>query len=267
MQAPPNWTPTQLARLRNGDIPRCVDVHCHCLPGLDDGPETLDDALDLCDALIDDGVTTVIASPHQLGAYDGVNTAAVIRKAVSELNAELQREEIPLEVFPGADVRVDERLARLVDDDRAMTVADRRRHLLLELPHELFVDPLPAIADLKERDIQVIMTHPERHRYLHQAHDQVAAWVAAGAVLQVTAGSLLGDFGPRANDDAWRLLHAGLVGLIATDAHDCQRRPPRLSAAIEVLLAEFGPAIARVLCLENPWRVFQGEPIAPCPIA
>jgi protein-tyrosine phosphatase len=186
---------------------------------------------------------------------------------VRELNVELEREGIPLEVFPGADVRIDERLGQLVDDDRAMTIADRRRHLLLELPHQLFVDPLPAIADLKSRGIQVIMTHPERHRYMHEAHDQVAAWVAAGAVVQVTAGSLLGDFGPRANDDAWRLLHAGLVSLIATDAHDFQRRPPRLSAAIEVLQAEFGLAIPRVLCLENPWRVFQGEPIASCPIA
>jgi protein-tyrosine phosphatase len=266
MASTPTWSPTQLARLEGGGIPRCVDVHCHCLPGLDDGPRSLDDALNLCDALVDDGITTVIATPHQLGAYDGVNTAAVIRNAVRELTTELAREEIPLEVYPGADVRVDERLARLVDDDRVLTVADRHRHLLLELPHELFVDPLPAIAELGQRGIQVIMTHPERHRYLQQMHDQIPGWVAAGAALQITAGSLLGDFGPRANDDAWRLVHAGLVSLIATDAHDSERRPPQLSGALDVLQAEFGPAIARILCLENPWRVFHGEPLAPCPV-
>jgi protein-tyrosine phosphatase len=259
MPSPPNWSPTQLVRLQSGNVPRCVDVHCHVLPGLDDGPPTLVDALDLCDALVDDGVTTVIATPHQLGAYDGVNTAAHIRASVRKFAAELAREEIPLEIFPGADVRVDERLARLLDDDRVLTVADRRRHLLLELPHELFVDPLPAITSLQERGIQVIMTHPERHRYLHGATAPIAAWVAAGAVLQITAGSLLGDFGPHANENAWRLVHAGLVSLIATDAHDSQRRPPQLSAALDVLITEVGFETARILCLENPWRVFQGE--------
>jgi protein-tyrosine phosphatase len=266
MASPPPWSPTQLARRESGAVPRCVDVHCHVLPGLDDGPSTLDDALDLCDALVDDGITTVIATPHQLGAYDGVNTAAVIRHAVRELMAELAREELPLEIYPGADVRVDERLAKLVDDDRVLTAADRRRHLLLELPHELFVDPLPAIAELGQRGIQVILTHPERHRYLSAATDRIAAWVAAGAVLQVTAGSLLGDFGPRANADAWRLVHAGLVSLIATDAHDSERRPPQLTTAYDVLTAEVGPEASRVLCLENPWRVFQGEPLTACSV-
>jgi protein-tyrosine phosphatase len=266
MASPPTWSPTQLARLASGAVPRCVDVHCHVLPGLDDGPSTLDDALDLCDALVDDGITTVIATPHQLGAYDGVNTAAVIRNAVRELTAELAREEITLEIYPGADVRVDERLAKLVDDDRVLTAADRRRHLLLELPHELFVNPLPAIVELGRRGIQVILTHPERHRYLHAETDRIAVWVAAGAALQVTAGSLLGDFGPRANHDAWRLVHAGLVSLIATDAHDSERRPPQLTTAYDVLTAEVGPEASRVLCLENPWRVFQGEPLTACSV-
>ncbi len=266
MSAPLTWSPSQLERLRVGRVDRAVDVHCHCLPGIDDGPPTLDAALDLCDALVDDGVTTVIATPHQLGAYDGVNTAAVIREAVANLNRELAEAEIPLEVLPGADVRVDERLARLFEDDRILTIADRRRHLLLELPHELFVDPLPSIAALSERGVQAIITHPERHRYLLNAPEHASAWVAAGAALQVTAGSLLGDFGPRANQEAWRLVHAGLVSLVATDAHDCERRPPRLTDALAVLENELGADAARTLCLENPWRVLQGESLTPCTV-
>jgi protein-tyrosine phosphatase len=257
------WSPPQQARLDQWGVSRCVDVHCHCLPGIDDGPESLDDALDLCEALVADGITTVVASPHQLGVYDGYNAAAEVRAAVAELAAELETCDIPLEILPGADVRVDERLVRLIEADNVLTVADRRRHVLLELPHQVFVDPLPAIAALAASGVQTIMTHPERHRYLAGAVDRIAAWVEAGAVLQITAGSLLGDFGPLANQEAWRLIHAGLVSLVATDAHDSQRRPPRLTAALALIDRELGADAARAMCLDNPLRILRGETIAP----
>lgn len=263
MGATPNWSPTQQARLAEWNVPRCVDVHCHCLPGVDDGPETMDDALDLCDALVEDGITTVVATPHQLGGYDRVNSAASIRAGVAHLTATLAANEIPLEVFPGGDVRVDERLLRLLDEDIVVTVADGQKHILLELPHTIYVDPLSTIAALVERGLQPIMTHPERHRYLSTMHDNVASWVEAGAVVQITAGSLLGDFGPRANEDAWRLVHAGLTSIVATDAHDDQRRPPCLTPALEMLSQELGREAARTICLENPWRVFQGLAVEP----
>jgi protein-tyrosine phosphatase len=106
------------------------------------------------------------------------------------------------------------------------------------------------------------MTHPERHRYLAGAVDRVATWVDAGAIVQITAGSLLGDFGAQANQEAWRLVRAGLVGLVATDAHDHTRRPPRLTQAFAALEPEIGADAARVMCIDNPLRVFQGEHLA-----
>jgi protein-tyrosine phosphatase len=263
MSSTPNWSPPQLARLDKWSVSRSVDVHCHCLPGIDDGPETAEDALELCRALVADGVTTVIASPHQLGIYDGYNTAELIRQTVAEFTEQLAAAEISLEVVAGADIRVDERLGRLLDADEVVTIADKRRHLLLELPHQLLVDPLPAISDIADRGIQTIMTHPERHRYLAGAVDRIASWVDAGAIVQITAGSLLGDFGPQPHQEAWRLVRAGLVGLVATDAHDHARRPPRLTPAFAALEAEIGANAARVLCVDNPLRVFQGEHLAP----
>ncbi len=253
------WSPQQQARLSHWGVPRSVDVHCHCLPGVDDGPATLADSLRLCQALVADGITTVFATPHQLGGYDRVNTAAAIRTAVAELNSQLTAAGIPLEVFPGGDVRVDERLGRLLETDQVLTCADAGKHLLLELPHEVFVDPLPAIETLEARGIQVIMTHPERHRYLANSMDRIASWVEDGAVLQITAGSLLGDFGSSARQEAWRLVNGGLASLVATDSHDAVRRPPRLTAAIETLTDQLGAEPARVLCLDNPLRVFRGE--------
>jgi protein-tyrosine phosphatase len=263
MAASPEWSPTQLARLAPWDAPRCVDVHCHCLPGVDDGPATLEESLDLCRSLVADGVTTVIATPHQMGIYEEFNTASSIRAVAAELRAALADAGIPLELAPGADVRIDERLPLLLEADLVLTAADRGRHLLLELPFEVFVDPLPTIVTLAGRNIQTIMTHPERHRYLSGSMERIEAWVAAGAAVQITAGSLLGEFGRRARDEAWRLVHAGLVSLVAGDAHDAERRPPRMTTAIEALESELGRDAARTLCLENPWRVWQARSVEP----
>ncbi len=255
------WTREQQQRLDDFAASRCADIHCHCLPGIDDGPATLDDAVALCQALALDGITTVIATPHQLGRYDRLNTAQRVHRAVSELAAELVDREIPLEVYPGGDVRVDERLPRLLDAGEIGTAADAGRHLMLELPHELYVDPLPMIDLLRERGLQPIMTHPERHHYLNGSIDLPRQWVARGAVLQVTAGSLTGDFGPRALHYAWQLVLAGLVGVVATDSHDALRRPPRLSAALHALQQKVGPDAARRLVVDNPLCVIEGQPI------
>jgi protein-tyrosine phosphatase len=253
------WSPAQQQRFDKYGVPRSVDVHCHCLPGLDDGPDSMEDSLELCRALVADGITNVVATPHQLGRYDRRNSAELIRETAADLRAELESAGIPLEIVTGGDVRVDDRLLQLIKDGVVETVAGLGRHLLLELPHELFIDPLPLIEQLTRRDVQVIMTHPERHRYLQGSTRMPRVWVEAGASLQVTAGSLLGDFGPHAYDHAWRLVNAGLVDVVASDAHNAHRRPPRMTAALEVLHEALGERLAREMVLENPLKIWEGD--------
>lgn len=256
-----NWLPEQQHRLDEFNAARSVDIHCHCLPGLDDGPGSLEDSIALCEALVLDGITTVIATPHQLGRYDRLNSAEDIYEGVTELSAELDKLRIPLEILPGGDVRVDERLPKLLDLGEVRTAADAGCHLLLELPHELYVDPLSIIDLLRERGLQAIMTHPERHHYLSVRHSWAGDWITHGAVLQVTAGSLLGEFGDRAYHNAWHLVQNGLASLVATDAHDTNRRPPRMSEAIKLLTRQVGSDVTRLLTIENPLRVLSGEVI------
>jgi protein-tyrosine phosphatase len=256
-------SPAQEERLAEWSISRSVDIHCHVLPGVDDGPETLEDSLAHCRALAADGITTVFATPHQLGRYDGVNTAAVIREGREALQAELERAGIPLELAAGADVRIDERLPQLVDAGEVVLAGPAGRHLLLELPHGMYLDPLATIVALDARGIQTIMTHPERHRYLVGSTERLQSWIEAGAALQITAGSLLGDFGALAHQEAWRMVHAGMVSLIATDAHD-ESRPPLMTPALEILSQQLGRDFARTVCLENPLRVFRGERVEAC---
>jgi len=180
---------------------------------------------------------------------------------VAALVAALASQQIPLEVFAGGDVRIDERLPRLLEADEILTVADAGYHLLLELPHELFVDPLPTIDVLRERGLQSILTHPERHAYLYGTTDWAVDWIKHGAVLQITAGSLLGDFGSHAFEQAWQLVERGLVSLVATDAHDTRRRPPRLTASLTSLAERIGADAARALVIDNPQHVLDGRPI------
>jgi protein-tyrosine phosphatase len=238
-----------------------IDIHCHCLPGIDDGPATQNDALALCRSLVDDGVTTVIATPHQLGQYDGCNEAPEIRKAVLSLNEELEKNHIPLTVMPGGDVRLDERICQLLKDDKIMTLADGGKYILLELPSEILIDIEPLIVELASLDVKVIVSHPERHFVLNRYYDVIPKWLRHSALLQITAGSLLGNFGPLAERAAWHYIKAGWVSLVATDSHNLRGRRPRMRDAFRNISLKMGQTTAHKLCNENPLRVLEGNNI------
>lgn len=249
--------PQQRERLERYSSRHSVDIHCHCLPGLDDGPATPAEALSLCRALVADGVTVAVATPHQLGRYDRRNRAAAVRAAVASLQASLDEAGVPLTVLPGADVRLDERITEMLDAGEVLTLGGIGRHLLLELPHESFIDPLPLIRQLAARGVQTIVSHPERHTMLSKQLWRVRIWREAGAALQITAGSLLGEFGSTAQRVGWELLEGGLAAFVASDAHGSRTRPPRLSAAAAAIERRLGHAVARLVCVKNPLRVVQ----------
>lgn len=243
-----------------------IDIHCHCLPAIDDGPKTKYDALNLCRMLVDDGITTVIATPHQLGQFDGCNEAREIREAVSLLNKELETQHIPLTVMPGGDVRLDERICQLLKDDKILTLADGGKYILLELPTEILIDIEPLLIELACLDIKVIVSHPERHFVLNRHCEIIPKWLSQSALLQITAGSLLGDFGRSAERAAWQFLKEGWVSFVATDSHNLNRRKPRMRAAFANISREMGQTIAHLVCAENPLRVLEGREILTAPI-
>ena len=223
-----------------------IDVHCHCLPGLDDGPADLKTALELCIALVADGVTTVAATPHQLGRYERLNSAASVRRAVDSLQLELNRLAIPLTVYPGADVRIHERLAGMLSADEVMTLADGKRWLLLEMPGELFIDITGLLKQLQSQGVSVVLSHPERYPWVRRRLPQVVAWrKEAGIKVQITAASLLGDFGPDIADLAWQIASADAVDLVAGDTHSVEGlRRPRMTDARHLVCNRLGEEVA-----------------------
>lgn len=240
---------------------RYIDIHCHCLPGVDDGPATISESLSLCRALVDEGVTTVIATPHQLGRFSDHNEAKHIREQVAALNDQLESSGIGLKVIPGGDVRVDERICRLIETDRILTLADGGKYILLELPHEIFIDIEPLLAELSTLGIRAIISHPERHHVIAEHPSVLLRWLARSAYIQVTCASLLGDFGPMAQQMAWHFLTLGWVCFVATDAHDLDGRRPRMKTSYRRISTKLGEETANRVCIENPLRVVEGREV------
>ena len=127
------------------EAPRFIDIHCHLLPGLDDGAHSWEDAIEMAHRARADGIRTIIATPHQLGSYTHIR-AEVIRARTAELQEILQRRGIFITVLPGADVRVEEDLVRQLVRGDVLTLADQRRHVLLELPPHRYV-PLDDLIE------------------------------------------------------------------------------------------------------------------------
>jgi protein-tyrosine phosphatase len=239
-----------------------VDVHCHCLPNLDDGPESMEEALTLCRRLVQDNVSTVVATPHQLGRFEDYTHAQAIRRTTGLLNGALKEQGIDLQVLPGAEVRLDERVDELLAQDKILTLADAGRHVLLELPWDVLIDIEPLLVQLACRGVHVILAHPERNVPLLRHLPILRRWLACGVGLQVTAGSLMGDWGRRVKRAAWQLVMQGCRICVATDAHGGESTSPRMMEAFRALADRLGRDGARLLCVENPARVIRGEKLA-----
>lgn len=240
---------------------RFTDVHCHCLPGLDDGPATMAESLELCRMLAVEEFSTVVATPHQLGRFEGTNEGATVRDAVRNLNEAIRNNHIPLKIVPGGEVRVDERICRLLEADKILTLADGGKYILIELPHEVFINVESLLVELVSMGIEPIISHVEMITP-SVVHKQIlGTWLERSAHLQVTASSLVGTFGFEVQKVALSLIESGKATLVATDSHNTNLRRPRMRAAYELISSRFDEDTANLVCIENPSRVVNGQDI------
>ena len=241
-----------------------IDVHCHLLPGLDDGPKSWDETLAMAEMAAADGIGTIVATPHQLGSHPD-NTPQRIRTETARLQALLDERGIPLSVLPGADVRVEPDLPARVCRGEVLTLADQGRHVLLELPHEVYL-PLDRLLDqLSESGLVGILSHPERNQGILRRPGVLRPLVAAGCLVQVTAASLTGLFGFRVQRLAESLILKGLVHCVSSDAHGIQGRTPVLGRALARVAELIGRPAAVDLFCRNPARIVSGRDVASCP--
>jgi protein-tyrosine phosphatase len=208
-----------------------IDLHCHVLPGIDDGPDTLDGSLALARAAAAAGTRTILATPHVSPEYR--NTARRIAGLLAEVNAAIAVEGLPLEVLAGAEVAAS-RIADMDPDElSALTLGDGS-WLLVECPLGQSAAGFDTIVlYLKERGYSILLAHPERCPAFQRDPQMLRSLVDAGMLTSVTAGSLIGRFGKHVQRFAAELAAAGLLHNVASDAHDATRRPPGIGAALE----------------------------------
>lgn len=257
----------QQARLDRFHCEQSVEIHCHLLPGVDDGPANWEETVALARALVRDGTTHLILTPHQLGRYEGRNLPADIRARVGETQQVLDSLQIPLRVCVGAEIRLDPSIPRLLEKDLILTLGDSRKYLLLELPQQVSMGAAAVLKHLACTGVAVILAHAERYD-VHRAEPELAQnWVDGGATLQVNAGSITGANGEKVQQICFDWIQRGWVGIVSSDAHSTGTRRPRMTEAIDTLATHFGEATARLLCIENPLRVLAAENLAiPAPV-
>ncbi len=235
-----------------------IDIHTHILPSLDDGPKTIEESIELCKIAANDGIKTIVATPHSKDGVYEAKSDDTLRK-VKELNLKLKEIQLDLEILPGAEVHINERLVEYIKNGEVLTINNGRKFLLLELPF-FFVPPITdeLISNLRSIGIVSIISHAERITKFQKTPKILDQLVKSGTLIQITAQSLTGDFGSRERKCAEWLLKHEMVHFIASDVHSLTGRPPILSKALERAAKIIGEQKARALVSHNPEQIING---------
>lgn len=233
-----------------------IDLHCHLLPGIDDGSKSVEMSLEMARVALADGIRVMACTPHILpSVYD--NKGPAIRDAVERLRQALAQADLPLQLVTGADIHVAPNLALQLQQGQALTLNDTR-YLLLEPPHHVVPPRLDDhVFGLHAAGYVAILTHPERLTWIEGHYALMRRLSASGALMQITAGSLTGRFGRRPRYWAERMLDEGHCHLLATDAHNLSGRPPRLAEAWETAARRVGEEEATHLVLTTPRGILE----------
>ncbi len=236
-----------------------ADTHAHLLPFWDDGADSWETALAMLDMAEQDGIDTVVCTPHILTPRELLQED-VLWARYEELVERAQRKNLHLTIHMGAELFVNPDLDL---SHKIATLAQNGRYYLVEFPMGMMPE-FVASGFLKKNQAghrTPVLAHPERYIRVIQNPQEAYTYVERGALLQINAGSLLGVFGSTIKEVAFQLVRARLVHVVASDAHDLKARPLVLSRAFEVVAAEIGQEKAGHLFSENPRRIFRGENI------
>jgi protein-tyrosine phosphatase len=235
-----------------------IDLHCHVLPGVDDGPATIDEAIALARRARADGITTIVATPHVDWAYPDLD-AARIAGAVQALQPRLDAAGVDVRILTGAEIAAT-RGVGLDDAELRALALGAGSWLLLECPLSPTLAPgfAAAARSLALRGHRLMLAHPERSPVFLRSPELLDELVAQGMLAQVTAGALIGRFGRRVRELALDLVERGAVQVAASDGHG-EDRPATI--AHELREAGIGPVLATWLARDVPAAILAGEPV------
>jgi protein-tyrosine phosphatase len=237
-----------------------IDIHSHILPGVDDGAQHLEDAISMAEAAVKEGITHLFATPHHRnGRYE--NEKHTILREAEFFNQELKKRKIPLHILPGQEIRLYQELINDLERDLLLPLNNEVKYLLIEFSS----NNVPKYAadlfyELNLRDFRPIIVHPERNSEIIEKPELLYELIVAGAFTQVTANSIIGNFGKKIMKFTHDLIKANLAHFIASDAHNTTSRGFHLTQAYETIQKEYG-IDTRYYLQENAEMVLKGESI------
>lgn len=239
-----------------------IDLHCHLLPGVDDGSANLDVSLRLATEAVENGVTHALLTPHHMNGVFMNHRADVVRMT-SEFQEQLDQHNINLTVFPGQGVRINGDLLTALDQNDILFADENGQYLMLEFPD----DDVPAytndmIYQLQQRVITPVIVHPERNTKIMRHPELIYDLLQKGCLSQITASSYVGTFGEKVELFSRQLIEAGQGYIFASDAHDLPGRKYEMHEAFDKLEMEFGNELAEEF-EENAKSIINGEVVAP----
>ncbi|MFY0761445.1 CpsB/CapC family capsule biosynthesis tyrosine phosphatase [Metabacillus dongyingensis] len=216
-----------------------IDIHSHILPGIDDGAATPAEAIQIAKAAVEEGITSIIATPHhQNGKY--INSKQSILENVEELNVLLRNENIPLSILPGQETRIHGDLLNELETDVILPL-NHTNYVFIELPSghvPRYTEQL--LFDIQLKGLTPIIVHPERNAEIIENPDLLYKLVSKGSLTQITSSSITGHFGKNIKKFTLQLIEAQLTHFLASDVHSLKNRPFRLADGYGVLNREFG---------------------------
>lgn len=237
-----------------------IDLHSHILPGIDDGSKSLEMSLQMARIAVADGTRVIACTPHiQPGVYD--TTAQTIDTGIAQLASALDAAGIVLQLVRGADIHVVPDLPAKLLDGR-VPVLGASHYFLFEPPHHVVPPGLDRLVSAAlAAGFVPVLTHPERLTWIETNYELICRLDEMGAAVQLTAASITGGFGERAQYWSERMLDEGRVDIIASDAHHPQRRPPGLSRARDKVSARLGQTAGEQMTFANPLAILEDRPL------
>lgn len=217
-----------------------IDLHCHILPDVDDGPKNWQMSIEMAKLAVDEGITHILATPHHMNRQ-WMNPKHSVFTLINELQDRLDAEEIPLTIFPGQEVRLHGEILANIQNDEICFVDELNQYVLIEFPTATVPEYANRLFyDMQSAGVTPVIVHPERNHAILKDPNILYEFVNRGILAQVTAASFVGKFGKEIEKLSTQLIEGNLVHFIASDAHNVTSRKYYMKQAYEKLEKDFG---------------------------
>lgn len=236
-----------------------IDMHAHILPGVDDGPATLEESMGLLKQAVKEGITDIIATPHAYSPHYDVEKNIVIEK-IELVKKEIKKLSIPISIHQGQEIRIQDNTIQMLKESKALSLAGSK-YVLIELPSSgIPAYTVQIIQGILSLDKVPIIAHPERNRAVAEKPSRLIRLINHGAIAQITAGSLAGHFGKSIQKLSLQLVDANLVHTYGSDVHNLQTRPFKFDAGLNYL-EKMRRLDAVDIFLENNARILENKEV------